>query len=570
MIIVLKRTADTLLLIKKGMDYKIKFLLSIFLVCHAMAALAQESDNLIPHLEKRAKAVQLMVEGRPYLILGGELHNSSSSSLAYLEPFWPELAQAHLNTVLAAVSWELIEPREGKFDFHLVDGMIEQARKNNLHLVLLWFGSWKNSASTYAPIWVKKDQKRFPLVINKNGARLDILSPLSRLTLMADANAFAHLMAHIKKIDGQKHTVIMMQVENEVGILGDSRDRSKLADEVFAKDVPAQLIHYLQDNKNNLRKDIYQLWKSQDFKTSGNWNDIFGKGNSADEIFMAWQYANFINRVAQAGKAEYPLPMYVNAWIVQPKDKAPGDYPSGGPQAHIHDIWKAAAPNIDLLVPDIYLPMFRENADKYKEEDKAFFVPESFAGEKGAANAFYAVGACNGLGYSPFGIEDFVKDSANEPIAKAYDVLGQLAPLILKAQADGTIAAVLLNKQHPEQKVRLGDYVLDVEPRHTWETMGTTDKGYALIIVTAPNEYYIAGNDFQITFFPAKGSELVGFDYVEEGTFKQGKWQPGRRLNGDAISNSIRFSDMAAKGKTGNVLRIADGPAIRKVKVYTF
>lgn len=570
MIIVLKRTADTLLLIKKGMDYKIKFLLSIFLVCHAMAALAQESDNLIPHLEKGAKAVQLMVEGRPYLILGGELHNSSSSSLAYLEPFWPELAQAHLNTVLAAVSWELIEPREGKFDFHLVDGMIEQARKNNLHLVLLWFGSWKNSASTYAPIWVKKDQKRFPLVINKNGARLDILSPLSRLTLMADANAFAHLMAHIKKIDGQKHTVIMMQVENEVGILGDSRDRSKLADEVFAKDVPAQLIHYLQDNKNNLRKDIYQLWKSQDFKTSGNWNDIFGKGNSADEIFMAWQYANFINRVAQAGKAEYPLPMYVNAWIVQPKDKAPGDYPSGGPQAHIHDIWKAAAPNIDLLVPDIYLPMFRENADKYKEEDKAFFVPESFAGEKGAANAFYAVGACNGLGYSPFGIEDFVKDSANEPIAKAYDVLGQLAPLILKAQADGTIAAVLLNKQHPEQKVRLGDYVLDVEPRHTWETMGTTDKGYALIIVTAPNEYYIAGNDFQITFFPAKGSELVGFDYVEEGTFKQGKWQPGRRLNGDAISNSIRFSDMAAKGKTGNVLRIADGPAIRKVKVYTF
>lgn len=570
MIIVLKRTADTLLLIKKGMDYKIKFLLSIFLVCHAMAALAQESDNLIPHLEKGAKAVQLMVEGRPYLILGGELHNSSSSSLAYLEPFWPELAQAHLNTVLAAVSWELIEPREGKFDFHIVDGMIEQARKNNLHLVLLWFGSWKNSASTYAPIWVKKDQKRFPLVINKNGARLDILSPLSRLTLMADANAFAHLMAHIKKIDGQKHTVIMMQVENEVGILGDSRDRSKLADEVFAKDVPAQLIHYLQDNKNNLRKDIYQLWKSQDFKTSGNWNDIFGKGNSADEIFMAWQYANFINRVAQAGKAEYPLPMYVNAWIVQPKDKAPGDYPSGGPQAHIHDIWKAAAPNIDLLVPDIYLPMFRENADKYKEEDKAFFVPESFAGEKGAANAFYAVGACNGLGYSPFGIEDFVKDSANEPIAKAYDVLGQLAPLILKAQADGTIAAVLLNKQHPEQKVRLGDYVLDVEPRHTWETMGTTDKGYALIIVTAPNEYYIAGNDFQITFFPAKGSELVGFDYVEEGTFKQGKWQPGRRLNGDAISNSIRFSDMAAKGKTGNVLRIADGPAIRKVKVYTF
>ena len=313
------------------------------------SSLKQHSSS-IPHLQKRGKAIQLKVNGKPYLILGGELHNSTSSSLKYMKPIWPKLAKAHLNTVLAAVSWELIEPQKGKFDFHLVDGMIRQARKNHLHLILLWFGSWKNGQSTYAPIWVKKDEKKFPLVKIKNGKHIDVLSPFSQNTLHADANAFAALMKHIKQVDGKQHTVIMVQVENEVGVLGDSRDRSQLADEYFHKNVPEKLIHYLQNHKNSLRKHIYNLWKQNGFKTAGTWTNIFGGGAATNEIFMAWQYAHFINQVAAAGKAEYPLPMYVNAWIVQPDDKAPGDYPSGGPQAHMHDIWKAAAPNIDILL----------------------------------------------------------------------------------------------------------------------------------------------------------------------------------------------------------------------------
>jgi hypothetical protein len=563
------------------MPCKLKFFFLIFLVgCVTIASARVESlfslnklrqdSTLIPHLEKRGKAIQLMVDNKPYLVLGGELHNSSSSSLEYMKPMWPKLAKAHLNTVLAPVSWELTEPQKGKFDFHLVDGMIQQARKNNLHLILLWFGSWKNGQSHYAPIWVKKNEQQFPLVKIKNGKHLEILSPLNEQTAQADAAAFAQLMKHIKHVDGEKHTVIMMQVENEVGILADSRDRSNIADKTFAEDVPVQLVRYLQDNKNNLRKNIYQLWKNNGFKASGNWTTIFGEGTAADELFMAWKYAHFINEVAKAGKKEYPLPMYVNAWIVQPQDKGPGDYPGGGPQAHVHDIWKAAAPDIDMLSPDIYLPNFAEICNEYKENDKGFFTPESRSGEDGAGNAFYAIGACNSIDYSPFGVDGNINEFEKGPISKAYEVLSQLAPLILKAQCEGTIAAVSLDKNNPRQKIHLGNYILDVERRHSWDTIGVADKGYALIIATGPDEYFVAGNDFQITFFPDSGSKTAGFDYVEEGFFEQGKWLAGRRLNGDEISTSIRLADMAAKGKTGTVARVAKGPAILKVKLYRF
>jgi hypothetical protein len=541
-------------------------LLLIFMVS---AATAQSTGPLLPYLEKRGKAVQLIVNGKPYLILGGELHNSSSSSLAYMQNTWDSLEKAHLNTVLAAVSWELMEPQEGKFDFHLVDGMIRQARAHHLHLILLWFGSWKNGESTYAPAWVKHDQRRFPLVRIRGGADLDILSPLGTETLRADATAFARLMGHLKQTDGKEHTVLMVQVENEVGVLGDSRDRSELADKAFSAPVPEQFFHYLEAHKDSLRPHIYQLWKAGGFKRSGNWKDVFGADTATDEIFMAWCYAHFINEVVRAGKAVYPLPMYVNTWIVQPNDKDPGDYPSGGPQAHMHDVWKAAAPKIDMLCPDIYLAGFAGVCQKYRESGKGFFIPEARAGALGAAQAFYAIGAMDAVGYSPFGV-DGITGFSDGPMSAAYQVLQQLTPLILTAQQQGQMAAVSLDKSHPVQRIRLGNYILEVALRHGWDTSVAASQGYALMIATAPDTYYVAGNDFQITFFPASGTKLVGFDQVEEGVFKEGKWQPGRRLNGDEISNSIRLAAMAAQHKTGKVLRIQDGPGIRKVKVYRF
>ena len=532
-------------------------------------SLAQSGMTSLPHLEKRGNAVQMIVNDTPYLILGGELHNSSASSLRYLDSLWPRLEEAKLNTLLAPVYWGLMEPKEGTFDFQLVDGLINQARIHHVHLVLLWFGSWKNGQSSYAPSWVKHDTKRFPLVAIRGGAHLEILSPFGTETLKADSTAFEALMRHLKAIDKTMHTVLMVQVENEVGILGDTRDRSPLADKAMNQPVPPSLLTYLETHQKTLRKEISELWKKNGSRTSGNWKTVFGDSPATDELFMAWQYASFIDRVAAGGKAIYPLPFYVNAWIVQPADKLPGDYPSGGPQAHLHDIWLAAAPHIDMFLPDIYLPDFEAICRQYREPGKGFFIPESRGSVKGAGNILYALGAMHAMGYSPFGIDDPV-DPRKDTLARLYGLLKGMAPWILQAQQNGQMSAVVLNERHPEERISLGGYTLDVTLRHTWETTKATSHGYVLILCTAPGQYYAVGADFQITFFPGSGKGLAGLDHVEEGSFVQGTWQAGRTLNGDETANSVRLEKMARNGKTGMVARVGASPGILKISVYTF
>ncbi len=531
-----------------------------------------QADSGIPYLAKKGSATQLIIDGKPFLALAGELHNSSSSSLEYMKPIWPKLATMNLNTVLAVVSWDLLEPEEGKFDFTLVNGLIKEARRHNLRLVLLWFGSWKNGISHYVPAWVKKDTKRFPRVRIAGGKSIEVLSALNEANRQADARAFAALMKHIREADSKKRTVIMIQVENEVGILGDSRDRCDAADAAFAGPVPAELIQYMVKHKDNLLPELKEVWSSTGFKESGTWTEVFGTGVKADEVFMAWSYARYIDYVADAGKTEYPLPMYVNAWIVQPEDKKPGDYPSGGPQAHNHDVWRAGAPNIDILAPDIYLPNFTEICDMYTRGDNALFIPESRAGAQGAANLFYAVGRHNAIGYSPFGIESRITDPVNDQLVKSYKVLAQLAPLILEQQGTDAIAGVVLNKDTPAQKLRLGGFTLEVDRRRQRRTTEVPDLGYCLIMSIGPDEYVVAGTDIQITFFADDaGSGMVGLESVYEGRYVDGRWIPGRKLNGDDIMLNYHLDQMASENRTGSVLRIgSDGPGIRRVKLYRF
>ena len=255
-------------------------------------------------MEKRGQATQLIVDGKPFLALSGELANTAPSNLDYMRHIFPILArQVHLNTVLTAVAWGWIEPREGQYDFHLVDAAIELANQNDLRLVWLWFGSWKNGESNFAPGWVKADYDRFPRAQIQNGRNVEILSTLSESNLQADAKAFAALMRHVKEVD-KNHRVIMAQVENEVGLLGDSRDRSPAANEAFAKPVPREFMDYLQKHKDNLLPEFRKIWEAAGFKTSGTWEEVFGKGVQTDEIFMGWNYARYVGKVAEAGKRE--------------------------------------------------------------------------------------------------------------------------------------------------------------------------------------------------------------------------------------------------------------------------
>ena len=422
----------------------------------------QKSSFLPPHLEQHGYIKQLIVNGKPFLVLGGEVYNNSATSLEYMKGVWPQLQAAHFNTVLAPISWGLLEPTEGKFDYALVDGLIQDARAHNLHLVFLWFGSWKNTWSSYLPDWVKRDYQRFPRVHLADGTATERLSPLSETNRDADARAFAALMHRIKEVDGDTGTVIMVQIENEVGVIPDARDHSPNADTAYSQAVPQELMDYLLRNKETLHPELREHWKAAGEKTAGNWETVFGQGPATEDLFMAWYYARYINKVAEAGKAQYDLPMFVNAALIRPS-YAPGQYNSGGPLSHSIDIWRAGGPTIDFLAPDIYFD-FKKWCAEYDRPGNPLFVPEAADGEKGAAQAFYAIGNHNAFGYSPFGVDRGDDIGADHVLARAYDVLSQLAPIILENQPKHQVAGVMLEELTRAQRIQLGNYTLNITP----------------------------------------------------------------------------------------------------------
>lgn len=526
----------------------------------------------LPRLEKRGAVTQLIVDDKPFLILGGELYNSSSSNLEYMEPLWQQLKDMHLNTVLVAVSWQLTEPEEGRFDFSLVDGLIREAREHDMRLVLLWFGSWKNGLSHYVPDWVKQDPARFHTVILDNGKATETVSPLGLESGKADARAFAALMAHLKKVDGRENTVIMVQVQNEVGVLGAVRDYSELANTFFHQQVPKALIDGLKMYEEDLHPQVRELWERNGRRETGSWNEVFGNNLLAEEYFMAWHYADYINAVATAGKAQYNLPMFVNAWIVQPEDKRAGDYPSGGPQEHVHDIWRIAAPNIDILSPDIYLPDFPAITEAYTHAWNPLFIPESFAGELGAANAFYAIGKHAAIGYSPFGIDGIADSPQASALSKSYSVLEQLTPLITGAQSDNRITAFILTKNQSLITQKLGGYKVTASLSQNMRSGEfLSDNGYGIVIWEGDDAFVVAGSNINITFVPdTTGPRMAGFLSVYEGEYLNGSWESGRLLNGDNIMVNYDLSNEAHHNRTGTGAKLGSDPSILKVKLYRF
>ncbi len=532
----------------------------VIIICLLAQIIYSQSEQIaLPHLKKQGTATQLIVKGEPFLILGGELGNSTASDMAYLRPFWEKFKKMHLNTILCPVYWELLEPEEGKFDFTLVDSVIYNARQHRLHLVLLWFGSWKNSMSCYAPLWVKTNQKRFPRVRTQDGKSLEILTPFSEENRNADAKAFRTLMKHIRSIDEREHTVIMVQVENEIGMLQDARDYCDQANRLFASRVPEEFVHYLMKNKGTLVPEFREIWQISGFITKGSWKDLFGIGLHTDEIFMAWYFAQYTNFVAAAGKEEYPLPMFVNAALIRPGYK-PGQYPSAGPLPHLMDVWRAAAPKIDFLAPDIYFKNLIEWCALYDRSGNPLFVPE-ISNATSPTSAFYVIGQHNAIGYSPFSIESL--NPENHALTKAYEILHQLSTIILENQGKQRMAGVLLDSTQQYKEVELGDYLFHVRHEYTWayaqKSEGEPSRVGGMIIMLAPDEFYIAGSGIIVTFKPRRNKgTIAGIASIDEGRFIDGKWQPGRRLNGD-------------QSHQGRHLHLpANSYGIQKVRLYEY
>jgi beta-galactosidase GanA len=512
-------------------------------------------------LVKTGASTQLLVDGKPYFVLGGELGNSSASSTAYMQPIWPKLKSMNLNTVIAPVYWELMEPQEGKFDFTLVDELLRDARKNQMKVVLLWFGAWKNSMSCYAPGWVKTDTKRFPRVEDDQGVKQEIMTPFDARNLDADRKAFVQLMQHLKAVDGQQHTVITVQVENEIGMLPTARSYDARANAAFKQAVPAQLLTYMQRERKNLKPEFAAIWQRQGAKTKGTWEEVFGKGLATDEIFMAWHYATFTNDLARAGKAAYPLPMYVNAALNRP-GVAPGKYPSAGPLPHIMDVWLAGAPAIDILAPDFYNPNFKHWCDLYTRGNNPLFIPEIRFEDGVAAKALFAFGNYNCLAFSPFAIEgsDTLKGA---PIGKAYELLQQVTPLLAKHQPDNKVRGFLVEKDSAASTTTLGDYRFTAKHEYTlgW-SLGAKKPdwtpGGALIIAVAPDEFYVVGTGIVLTCEPTAKGKRAGYLSVDEGHFEGEKWVPGLRMNGD-------------QNHQGRHVRVpGDEYMIQRVKLYTY
>ena len=503
------------------------------LIINVWSARCQDGSGTMPQIVEKNGRHALMVDGRPFFMLGGQAHNSSAWP-GMLPQVWSAVKTIHANTLEIPIYWEQIEAQQGKFDFSLVDSLLKQGREHNVHLVLLWFATWKNGSNHYMPEWMKRDAGKYPNITGRDGRPVDSPSPHTQSAMEADANAFAAVMGYLKQADPQ-HTVLMVQVENESGSWNSVRDYSAAAQKLIEGNVPEELL------KPEILKELNRPVDSR-----GTWQEVFGK--DADEYFHAWSVARYVGYVAASGKAVNPLPLYVNAAIRDPLSNPPAStYESGGSTDNVIPIWKAAAPAIDLLAPDIYLSD-SERALKvielYDRTDNPLFVPET--GSSGEyARYLYTVLAHGGIGFSPFGIDDNgrVEGEAETaarltPIAQEYAMAGPMMRELAKWGFDGKIKAVVEREDHAEQTIDLGVWQAVVSFSATGgRTVQANAKpiGKAMVVQLGENEFILIGTLCRFTFRPAGANTGKAWQYlkVEEGQYENGKFKLLRIRNGD-------------------------------------
>ncbi|KAI6869011.1 glycoside hydrolase [Hortaea werneckii] len=513
----------------------------------------------IPHLKDTEVSKQLIVDGEPFLILGGELQNSSFSSHEYMNEVWPRLKGANYNTIFAAVSWEQIEPVEGEYDFLELDRVITAAREHGLRLVLLWFGSFKNGLSTYVPPWVKIDPVRFPRVkLRAAEARgglqtADILSVFGEESMHADARAYARLMQHIHDMDRDYATVIMMQVENEVGVLGDSRDYSELAEQAFSEPIPNDLLQFLRSDWTQMNQTFRSNFPHLDetsFDQITHWKQLGGDPALIDELFMAYHYARYVNHIANAGKQVYPLPMYTNTWqrygdedrdqnapLVAAGGSEPGIYPSGGGVPNVLDIWQRFAPSLDFIAPDIYLNDYSKTCAKYRHRNQPLLIPEQRRDEYGARRVWSAFGSYQCLGTAPFGVDTVLPK--DRPFTMHYALLAKTSQYILAAQARKNASVgfffdeLSADGKDPAQPIRtsFGDWDLLIERAFVF---GTPGPGFGMAIQLQRDEFLLIGKGYQVSFQSRdERAHFTGILRFEEKDVEGGELRTVRLLNGD-------------------------------------
>lgn len=518
-------------------------LCALALVVFIFVAQLSAADR--PRLVEKDGRYALLVDGQPYLILGGQIHNSSAWP-SELPQVWESMTTLHANTIEAPVYWEQLESQPGKFDFSNVDAIVEGARAHNLHVVVLWFGTWKNGNMHYVPTWVKEDTKRFPRIIRPDGQPIDVLSPLSRNTLDADKAAFVALMRHLNQIDGEQHTILMIQVENESGNIGSVRDFSPEANREFAGPVPADLL-------------------AAAGKQPGTWSQVFG--GEADEIFQAYHQARYINEIAAAGKREFDVPYYINVWLDYPAAQLPQRqidqpgivYPSGGAVQKLVGLWRKLAPSIDMIGPDIYADdsqFYLDTMKAYLRPDNPLWIPETGRSDSFAKFFFSALGE-GAIGFSPFGVDqtgwNILGDDPWTAHSRNFALIEPMDREIARLEFEGKVKTAVEEPGQATQELDFGSWQATVAfgfPQQDGRRApGTKDAhGVALVAQLGPDEFLVTGVDASVVFhLPGKQpwirSQILT---AEQGVYENDVWKPVRLWNGDETDRGLCFDGKPA------------------------
>ena len=477
----------------------------------------------LPRIMVKNDGYVFLIDDKPFIILGAEAHNSACTSRKYMENVWNKASDINCNTILAPVYWELIEPEEGRFEFSLVRELIEDARAHNMRLVLLWFGSWKNGRSTYVPKWIKTDLARFPRVLDEDGVRLNILSMFDSEVLNVETKSFCALMEYIKDIDENHQTVIAVQVENEVGVLETTRDFSPMADKGY-----------------------------KEFEIDDAISEAYSK--YPEEVFMGWHYACHMNALAKAGKAIYPLPMFTNVWLKEFEDEKPGYFPCGGPQPGILEVWKKAAPDIDVLAPDIYTFQFDKIASLYTRADNPLLIPETRRDKWAVANLYSAIGTYNAICYSPFGAESigenksFInqkihtnfsdKNVSSEMIqnylADSYRTFSNMMPILSLYYGTDKMVGFAQDELHGNKILTLGKYRFNIEFYHNVDDNNEYIPGAGIAILVNDSELIFMGYGYKANVETKTSGKKLDFLSLTKGIYDENAcWIETMFLNGD-------------------------------------
>jgi hypothetical protein len=534
----------------------IRVLVSVLLLSFLFSFSVEQKERELPKVVRNNGKFQLYVDGKPFLILGAQLWNSSAWP-TITDKFWSQLRDLNANTLEAPVYWQNVEPEPGKFNFKELDDLILNARKEKLKLVLLWFGSWKNGNSYYIPTWMQENTEKYPRMLSAAGEELMVLSPVSSVNRDADKRAFAEVVRHVKAVDSQDQTVIMIQVQNEPGSLGTDRDYSAAANKLFGEAVPVKLVNAIK-------------------KQPGTWTQVFGL--DAPEAFNAYHIASYINEITREGKSIYNLPMFANAWTRENLFHKPGDYPSGGPTSNMLELWKAAAPDLDFLSPDLYVGnpnAFNDLCDKYDRPDNMLIIPETGNGVTFARFHFYAIGNYNAKGIAVYGIDPFHADPNDKrtvdklderfaDVADNYRILNLASAKILQLQESGKLKSVGEEQGLREQLINdFKEYDILFEYGYPTYREKGRQSGRALIGQLSENEFLLIGFDTKFRFRPKYGSGFskAEFVLVEEGHYGGDTWIRERIWNGDETYHStLRPQGSILKIRLRKVKAAATGP----------